>query len=333
MMMHRRVRSYVGCGQPTVHLANQQGDDPIRRSLKHKRVRSDGAALRRAAPLRETEPDTEPALQKSTAPKRLTKPDGVSVAACPGGGEFAFTGLELAEENIEAALGALGTLTAQHLEEMKAAGAKQIALLQTTAARAAKDFNLAKSLRPLAPRSEACDTKVKLHVLNRTEESLGCRWLDYEGRDNALVVDLPPGQVAILDTYATHAWKVVGLTSGATHVTYVCTHLPTQALNIRVVVKGREEDGETTTPVDEAAAPPKEEEKQVQTNISLCWHCSKRVPLANQAVPCRCGYTFCKRHRLAEDHECPFDYKSLRRLELAEANQRVVADKLPQRVQ
>jgi len=43
---------------------------------------------------------------------------------------------------------------------------------------------------------------------------------------------------------------------------------------------------------------------------------------------CRCGYTFCKSHRLPESHSCDFDYTTKGREVLKEKNPLVEAPKI-----
>ena len=44
------------------------------------------------------------------------------------------------------------------------------------------------------------------------------------------------------------------------------------------------------------------------------------VQIGLTGFKCRCGYVFCGSHRLAEAHECDFDYKTAGRDNLAKAN-------------
>jgi hypothetical protein len=43
---------------------------------------------------------------------------------------------------------------------------------------------------------------------------------------------------------------------------------------------------------------------------------------------CKCEYVFCGKHRYAEDHQCPFDYRNLHQEKLAKENPVVKNDKL-----
>lgn len=56
-------------------------------------------------------------------------------------------------------------------------------------------------------------------------------------------------------------------------------------------------------------------EHYTQKDKTKCWECLRKFGLTGFA--CRCGYTFCARHRYAEDHDCTFDHRSLGRQILA----------------
>jgi predicted nucleic acid binding AN1-type Zn finger protein len=59
-----------------------------------------------------------------------------------------------------------------------------------------------------------------------------------------------------------------------------------------------------------------------------CAHpeCKKKVGLT--AFKCKCEHVFCGAHRLAEDHSCPFDFKTMQRQQLAAANPVIQASKV-----
>lgn len=61
-------------------------------------------------------------------------------------------------------------------------------------------------------------------------------------------------------------------------------------------------------------------------NPNRCFQCKKRTGLTG--FKCRCGNNFCSGHRLAESHECSFDYKTVQRAQLAEANPVIQAAKV-----
>ena len=58
-----------------------------------------------------------------------------------------------------------------------------------------------------------------------------------------------------------------------------------------------------------------------------CMCCRRKVSIAAR-FSCRCGYEFCASHRLAEDHECSFDWKGMGREALTKANPLVQASKV-----
>ncbi|VDO10350.1 unnamed protein product [Rodentolepis nana] len=59
-----------------------------------------------------------------------------------------------------------------------------------------------------------------------------------------------------------------------------------------------------------------------------CASCNRKTGLAN-FYTCRCERSFCAKHRYAELHDCPFDYKTEARRVLQETNPVVTAAKLP----
>ncbi|OQS05245.1 urease accessory protein ureG [Thraustotheca clavata] len=60
----------------------------------------------------------------------------------------------------------------------------------------------------------------------------------------------------------------------------------------------------------------------VQKNKRKCWTCKGKIGLS--AITCRCGYTFCTRHRYAEEHKCTFDFRRQAKRKLEEENPVVV---------
>ncbi|PUZ54619.1 hypothetical protein GQ55_5G146300 [Panicum hallii var. hallii] len=61
-----------------------------------------------------------------------------------------------------------------------------------------------------------------------------------------------------------------------------------------------------------------------------CAACCKKVGLTG--FVCRCGKTFCGRHRYAEEHGCAFDFKGAGRDTIARANPLIKGDKLPDKI-
>ncbi|KAG6614047.1 zinc finger protein a20 domain-containing [Phytophthora cinnamomi] len=76
----------------------------------------------------------------------------------------------------------------------------------------------------------------------------------------------------------------------------------------------------------EAPAEKKEDTKPVQKNRRRCWQCKVKVGLT--AVKCRCDYTFCGKHRYAEEHNCAFNFKTAGKRKLEEENPIVVPSKV-----
>ncbi|OQR98686.1 hypothetical protein ACHHYP_08238 [Achlya hypogyna] len=64
----------------------------------------------------------------------------------------------------------------------------------------------------------------------------------------------------------------------------------------------------------------------VQKNKRKCWSCSSKIGLS--AITCRCGFTFCNRHRYAEEHNCTFDFRRQAKRKLEEENPLVVPQKV-----
>ncbi|RLN25228.1 zinc finger A20 and AN1 domain-containing stress-associated protein 3-like [Panicum miliaceum] len=77
-----------------------------------------------------------------------------------------------------------------------------------------------------------------------------------------------------------------------------------------------------------ASAP--EAAREVQQRPSRCAACCKKVGLTG--FVCRCGKTFCGRHRYAEEHGCAFDFKGAGRDTIARANPLIKGDKLPGKI-
>ncbi|XP_042493607.1 zinc finger A20 and AN1 domain-containing stress-associated protein 9-like [Macadamia integrifolia] len=57
-----------------------------------------------------------------------------------------------------------------------------------------------------------------------------------------------------------------------------------------------------------------------------CVSCSKKIGLLG--FNCKCGSTFCSKHRYPEMHNCTFDYKVVGQEAIAKANPRVISDKI-----
>jgi len=74
-------------------------------------------------------------------------------------------------------------------------------------------------------------------------------------------------------------------------------------------------------PIVEAEKP-----KPVEKESNKCSKCTKKVGVLGWK--CKCGSTYCKNHRLPEDHDCEFDFKQEGIAKLAKQNPLVVASKL-----
>jgi predicted nucleic acid binding AN1-type Zn finger protein len=89
-----------------------------------------------------------------------------------------------------------------------------------------------------------------------------------------------------------------------------------------------------SAPVEEAKSEPmpievpliKADEKKVPSEPNKCYKCSKKVGLLG--FKCPCELTFCKFHRLPEDHECTHDFASVAKERLAKDNPMVRASKI-----
>lgn len=71
---------------------------------------------------------------------------------------------------------------------------------------------------------------------------------------------------------------------------------------------------------------PKVEDKKIQSEPNKCFKCSKKVGLLG--FKCACESTFCKFHRLPEDHECGYDFTKVAKEKLAKDNPIVKASKI-----
>mmetsp|Transcript_19889 Transcript_19889/g.36688 ORF Transcript_19889/g.36688 Transcript_19889/m.36688 type:complete len:124 (+) Transcript_19889:3796-4167(+) len=75
-----------------------------------------------------------------------------------------------------------------------------------------------------------------------------------------------------------------------------------------------------------------EETKELATlpspaqKVDRCASCSRRVGL--MGFNCRCGFVYCTKHRLPEEHDCSFDHQKAARRKLTEDNPQVIAEKL-----
>lgn len=73
---------------------------------------------------------------------------------------------------------------------------------------------------------------------------------------------------------------------------------------------------------------PVEPAKQQQEDKNKCYFCKKKTGI--YGYQCKCGYTYCKMHRIPEDHECTFDFAAVGRQQLEKNNPLLVGKKLDQ---
>lgn len=68
------------------------------------------------------------------------------------------------------------------------------------------------------------------------------------------------------------------------------------------------------------------ESKKDQVDHKKCFTCTKKIGISG--FKCKCGFSFCKSHRLPEDHECDYNFKEEALKKLAKENPTVIASKL-----
>ena len=95
-------------------------------------------------------------------------------------------------------------------------------------------------------------------------------------------------------------------------------------LNLNSAIQKQNEKVETETSI-------KNIEVEQQTTIqqadhSVCWSCTKKTGM--MGYKCKCEYTFCKKHRLPENHSCEYDFVSEGKKILAKANPNMQHDKI-----
>ena len=80
---------------------------------------------------------------------------------------------------------------------------------------------------------------------------------------------------------------------------------------------------EPPTAVDQKQAAPV---VQTQADKSKCWNCQKKAGVLG--FECKCGFVFCKAHRLPENHKCSYDFAVEGKKQLEKLNPVVRSDKL-----
>ncbi len=64
----------------------------------------------------------------------------------------------------------------------------------------------------------------------------------------------------------------------------------------------------------------------IKQDKSRCMHCSKKTGLLG--FECKCGFSFCKNHRMPESHNCGFDHMAHEKKILERNNPVIKSEKL-----
>lgn len=59
-----------------------------------------------------------------------------------------------------------------------------------------------------------------------------------------------------------------------------------------------------------------------------CKCCNIKLSILETEIVCRCGYKFCNKHRLPENHKCGYDYKIDGKEKIKHKNPKIINDKL-----
>ena len=70
----------------------------------------------------------------------------------------------------------------------------------------------------------------------------------------------------------------------------------------------------------------KSDSKKEQADHKRCFSCTKKV--GSLGYKCKCEFTYCRTHRLPEDHECEYNFKQDAIKKLTKENPTVIASKL-----
>ena len=62
-------------------------------------------------------------------------------------------------------------------------------------------------------------------------------------------------------------------------------------------------------------------------NSENCNFCQKKLKLVS-TFKCKCGFNFCKLHRLPEQHECTYDYKNEGKINIEKNNPLIKNNKI-----
>jgi len=69
-------------------------------------------------------------------------------------------------------------------------------------------------------------------------------------------------------------------------------------------------------------------EKTKQKSKNRCNYNICKTKLGLIPFECRCQMNFCAEHRLPENHNCAFDYKTLGKIFIEKNNQKIIGDKI-----
>ena len=87
-----------------------------------------------------------------------------------------------------------------------------------------------------------------------------------------------------------------------------------------------ESAGQVQSPIKSTTMDEEKSNKPIQEDKNKCYHCKKKAGI--YGFECKCGYTFCKMHRIPEDHDCTFDFAHHGKKQLEKNNPLLVGKKL-----
>jgi len=88
--------------------------------------------------------------------------------------------------------------------------------------------------------------------------------------------------------------------------------------------------GEVSKPLERSTVPETTKVSVSSVDRTKCSECKKKVGLTG--IECRCGNVYCGAHRMAEKHSCTFDFKAYGRKNIEQANEKVVAQSLEEKL-
>lgn len=63
-------------------------------------------------------------------------------------------------------------------------------------------------------------------------------------------------------------------------------------------------------------------------SLTVCEYENCKRKLSIVSLKCRCGNTYCTKHKFFTDHNCTYDYKENHKNYIEKVNQKIVTDKL-----